>query len=312
MAYGKARARRAYRQPELPLSTCRRVGRVGGEPVPTPAPSVPQIFGIVNVTRDSFSDGGLAFEPQRAIERALFLMNQGAHAIDLGAASSHPDAENVAPAEEIRRLQPVLPPLLQRGIPVSLDSYAPEVQAWGAGQGVSYLNDIHGFPDAATYPLLSRFAGRLIVMHSIQASGKATRVATDPREMVRRITDFFSERVRALVAAGVARERLILDPGMGFFLGTDPEASLAVLRALPELRATFRLPLLVSVSRKSFIGALTGKEPKERGAGTLAAELFATEQGVDFIRTHDVGALRDALRVWRAAGGTHGALPGQP
>jgi dihydropteroate synthase type 2 len=125
-------------------------------------------------------------------------------------------------------------------------------------------------------------------------------VATDPATLVPRIEAFLAERAGALVAAGVARERIVVDPGMGFFLGSNPEASLAVLRALPRLRERVGLPLLVSVSRKSFLGALTGRDSGERGPATLAAELYAAAHGADYLRTHDVRQLRDALAVVHA------------
>ncbi len=161
------------------------------------------------------------------------------------------------------------------------------------------LNDIRGFPEPALYPKLARSDCRLLVMHSVQR-GPATRARTDAASVWDGIDRFFRERLAALEAAGVERGRLVLDPGMGFFLGDDPEPSLRVLRRLPVLRERFACALAVSVSRKSFLGALTGRDVAERGAATLAAELFAARQGVDWIRTHDVRALRDALAVWSA------------
>ena len=257
-------------------------------------------FGIVNVTRDSFSDGGRYLEPARAIEQARLLHRCGAAVIDLGACSSHPDSEQVSPAEEIRRLAPVIPTLLSEGIAVCVDSHAPEVQLWAMDLGVQLLNDIHGFPNEELYPALRRYPGRLVVMHSVQTSGPAARTATAAADIMGRVRGFFSARIQELERGGVARERMILDPGMGFFLGTEADVSISVLRSLPQLKSDFGLPLLISVSRKSFVGALTGRSVSERGAGTLAAELFALDCGADYIRTHDVAALRDAYCVWRA------------
>lgn len=263
----------------------------------------PRIAGILNLTADSFSDGGRYLDPGRAIERAHELVAAGADAIDIGPASTRPGAQPVAPEEEIRRLAGVVPPLVRAGVPVSIDTFQPETQRWAMREEVAFLNDIQGFPHPQLYPDLARGACRLVVMHSVQRLGPATRVETDSDEVRRGIDAFFAARVAALEAAGVARERLVLDPGMGFFLGRHPEISLVVLRDLGRLRDRFALPVWVCVSRKSFLGQITGKEVPERGPATLAAELYAAERGVDWIRTHDVAALRDALVVRRALAG---------
>lgn len=267
---------------------------------------VPQTLGVVNLTEDSFSDGGQTLDPGKAVERALALVEDGADVIDLGPASSHPDAARVSPEEEIRRLAPVLDELKRQAVPISVDSFRQETQRYALQHGASYLNDIHGFPDPAFHAELARSQARLIVMHSIQQRGRATRVATLPEALPAAIDLYFEQRVQQLEEAGVARDRIILDPGMGFFLGDRPEPSLLVLRQLDELKRRHRLPLLVSVSRKSFLGAITGRAVEERGPATLAAELFAARQGVDYIRTHDVRALRDALRVSSALEGRRG------
>jgi dihydropteroate synthase type 2 len=263
------------------------------------------IFAIVNITDDSFSDGGRYLAPEAALAHARALAKH-ADVLDLGAASSNPDAKPVAPAVEIARLAPVVAALKEEGIAISVDSFAPEVQRWALAQGVDYLNDIQGFADVALYPELAHAAARLIVMHSVQDRGRATRVDVAPGEIVNRVTRFFEQRIAALTGAGIARERLILDPGMGFFLGTNPETSLAMLRSLGTVKSRFGLPLLVSVSRKSFIRALAGVAPAEAGPASLAAEIFAVHQGADHVRTHDPAALKAALSVWKALDG-----PGQ-
>lgn len=257
----------------------------------------PLILGIVNITADSFSDGGRFLAPDAALGHARALRDGGADIIDLGPAASNPDAQAVGATEEIRRLSAVAPSLIADGVPLSVDSFEPETQLWALGQGVAYLNDIHGFGEPAIYPQLARASARLIVMHSVQGRGLATRVDISPAEIMERVFTFFDARLAALTAAGIARERLILDPGMGFFLGTDPETSFTVLRRLPDLVARYRLPLLVSVSRKSFLRRLTGRAAGDSGPATLAAELCAASQGAAFLRTHDPAALRDALTV---------------
>ena len=261
------------------------------------AAHTPSIFGIVNITADSFSDGGKFLTAAAAAQHALKLAKDGADVIDLGAVASNPDAEAVAAAEEIRRLTPLVTVLHERKIKLSIDSFSSETQAWALEQNVAWLNDIQGFADDALYPALAESRARLVVMHNVVA-GKAQRVETDAHTIFDRLYAFFDQRVGVLMAAGVAPERIVLDPGMGYFLGKDPAVSLAVLKRLPEIKARYGLPLFVSVSRKSFIRALVKVEVDKAGPATLAAELFAAIQGADFIRTHDVAALKQALTVW--------------
>jgi dihydropteroate synthase type 2 len=251
----------------------------------------------VNLSDDSFSEGGRHPDPERAIAHALALARDGADAIDVGAAASNPRARAVAPDEEIGRLEPVVGALQRAGVSVSVDTFSPVVQRWALSRHVELLNDTRGFPDSSMYPHLARSQSRLVVMHAIQASGKADRTPGDATTIFHRVAAFFDERLTALDAAGVARERCILDPGMGLFLGTGAEPSIEMLRGIPALRARFALPVLVGISRKSVVGILSGRPVDERGAATLAAELYAVRRGVDWIRTHDVRALRDALAV---------------
>ena len=265
------------------------------------AHAAPTIFGIVNITEDSFSDGGRYLDAAAAIAHALSLAAAGAQILDLGAAASNVAAAPVTPEEEIRRLDPVVAALHEQGLVLSIDSFAPPVQRWALARSVEYLNDIQGFPDPAVYPELARSEARLVVMHAAQGRGPARRLDLSGAAVWRRIIDFFDERLAALEAAGIARDRLILDPGMGLFLSSRAEASVAVLAGLGRLKRRYGLPVLVSVSRKSFLRALTGREnAAELGAASLAAELCAARGGADFIRTHDPGALADALKVTAA------------
>ena len=194
---------------------------------------------------------------------------------------------------------PVLDALKADGIPVSLDSYQPATQAYALSRGVAYLNDIRGFPDAAFYPQLAKSSAKLVVMHSVQ-DGQADRREAPAGDIMDHIAAFFDARIAALTGAGIKRNRLVLDPGMGFFLGAAPETSLSVLARFDELRLRFDLPVLLSVSRKSFLRALTGRGPGDVGAATLAAELAAAAGGADFIRTHEPRPLRDGLAVLAA------------
>jgi dihydropteroate synthase type 2 len=261
-----------------------------------------KILGILNVTSDSFSDGGRYLEPGAAIFHAQAMAQSGADIIDIGAASSNPDAEPVAPKIEIARLAHLVPALKEKGLSLSIDSFASEVQRWALEEKVDYLNDIHGFPDATLYPALAKSDAKLIVMHMVQERGVAVRTDVPPAEIFDRVTRFFDARIKALTDAGIARERLILDPGMGQFVGTDTQNSLILLRRLPEIKARYGLPLLVSVSRKGFLRKLVNRPALEAGAASLAAELFAEANGAAYIRTHTPGALRDGLKILKAIG----------
>ena len=261
----------------------------------------PCLFGIVNITEDSFSDGGRYLDPSDAIAHARALVAAGAQVIELGAAASNVDAQPVSASEEIRRLDPVIAALAAEGTPISVDSFLLEVQRFALSKGVAFLNDIQGFPDPSVYRELAAASCRLVVMHAVQGRGRAQRVELPADQVWQRIRYFFAERVAALERSGIARDRLILDPGMGFFLSSRPEASLRVLTGLDHLKHDFGLPVLVSVSRKSFLRAITGRASAlEMGAATLAAEIYAAEMGADYIRTHDPGALGDALKVMAA------------
>jgi dihydropteroate synthase len=251
----------------------------------------------VNLSEDSFFAGGRHPDPERAIAHALELVRDSADAVDIGAAASNPRARAVAPAEEIRRLDPVVAALQRQGVQVSVDSFEPVVQRWALTRHVDLLNDTRGFPDSSIYPQLASSRSRLILMHAIQDTGKADRTPGDATTILDRVLGFFRQRLAALEAAGIARERCILDPGMGLFLGTGAAPSVAILRSLRTLRECFALPVLVGVSHKSVVGLLSGRAVDDRGPATLAAELYAVRQGVDWIRTHDVRALRDAIVV---------------
>ncbi|HLY46290.1 MAG TPA: dihydropteroate synthase [Stellaceae bacterium] len=272
--------------------------------MPSPLQS-PLIVGILNITADSFSDGGRFLESEAAIAQGRLLIAGGADIVELGAAASNVASEPVAPEEEIRRLDPVLNALAGGGAALSVDTLQPVVQRFALARGVDYLNDIQGFPDPALYPELAAARCRLVVMHAVQGAGRAQRRDLGAGEILRRIDEFFAERLARLEAAGIARERLVIDPGMGFFLSSRPEASLHALAGIARLKRRFGLPVMVSVSRKSFLAALTGRAaPGALGGATLAAELYAAAQGVDFIRTHDPAALRDGLAVTAALGAT--------
>lgn len=274
------------------------------QPPATPRPSEdPQIVAIVNVTEDSFSDGGRFLAPEAAIAHARALEADGADWLELGPASSHPDATLVPAAEQIGRLEPVVAVLGEGALPLSVDATLPEVLDWSLDAGVAMVNDVRGFPEPKTWERLASSRARVVVVHSLLGEERATRDAATPEEVLDHLDRFFETRLAELVRAGVAEDRLIVDPGMGFFLGTDPRSSIEVLRRIPALRERFGRPVFISVSRKSFLRAITGRPIDGIGAATLAAELVAAQSGADYLRTHDAGALRDALAVRQAIEG---------
>src|SRR3989338_1184927 len=265
----------------------------------------PQIVGVVNITADSFSDGGKFLDADAAIQHAEKLLEDGADILDLGAAASNPHAEHVPADREIERLRPCVSHLKARGARISIDTTKPEVQRWALGEGVEFLNDIRGFPDHSLYPELAASKAKLIVMHFISDLDKAVREPKEPKEVLDSIHSFFTARLKELRAAGIQDERIIIDPGMGFFLASNPEPSLTVLARLSELQKEYKLPLMIGVSRKSFLRNIQRSDSCDIQTRTLAAELYAAGQGVGYIRTHDVHALREGLLTIAAI---HGVL----
>ena len=270
-----------------------------------------KIVGILNITPDSFSDGGRFFsgdnlDVSKAVERALEMVEDGASIIDVGAESTHPDSRRVSAEEEIRVLQPVISELKTKGVKISVDTYKPEVIARALAWGVDMINDVTALKDPKSREILaSAAAGQagsdlpIVLMYSRNKDAHAEKSEWDHERIITEIKSFFYDKIEQCQAAGIQPQRLILDPGMGFFLGANPEPSLMVLKHLAEFKE-FGLPLYVSTSRKSFIGTVTGAEVGERGAGTLATEIWAAIQGVDYIRTHDVQALSDSIKILSA------------
>lgn len=268
-----------------------------------------RIFGILNITADSFSDGGRYLDPRLALEHANTLLASGADVLDIGPASSHPDSRPVAPEDQIERLRPIFAAKIDRKL-LSIDCTNIDVQRFAIRHGVGYINDIRGFSDPEIYSMLADSDTSLVVMHSISTSEIAQRIDIAPDEILARVYRFFDQRLEGLLASGIARGRIILDPGMGFFLGTNPQTSVEILRRLPEIRRRYELPILVSVSRKSFLQRIAGTAANTSQAATLAAEIYCVEQGVDFLRTHDPKPLLQGVAVWRAL--REGRVDGEP
>ncbi len=260
---------------------------------------MPQIVGIINLTEDSFSDGGRFVDPARAIERGEQLIADGADWLDLGAESSNPAGQAVPEDLQLLRLRPVIQHFVGAGARVAVDTHRAGVMAQVLGWGAGMINDITALADPAAAAIVARHDVPVVMMYSRTGSERADTVEHNDDGLITTIEKFFRDRMAMVGAHGVRAERMILDPGLGFFLGPTPTPSLDVLRALPRLRSLGR-PIYVSPSRKSFVGTIVGRPPAERGAGSLGAELWALHAGATYVRTHDVRAVADAWAVWRA------------
>jgi dihydropteroate synthase len=250
----------------------------------------PLVMGVLNVTPDSFSDGGRFLDPAAAIAQAQRLAVEGADILDIGAESSRPYGNAVAvPLDEERaRLAPILSAVVELGIPVSIDTMKATIAAWALESGAAIVNDVWGLqrdPDMAH--VVAGHEAPVIVMHN--------RDAADPRiDIVADVTAFFERSLVIAARAGIALERIVLDPGIGF--GKTPEQSLTCIARLDAWRG-FGLPLLVGASRKRFIHSIVPSEPADRLGGSLAAHLLAIENGAAIIRVHDVAPTVQALAV---------------
>ncbi|AMA57207.1 dihydropteroate synthase [Bradyrhizobium sp. CCGE-LA001] len=254
---------------------------------------VPAVMGVLNVTPDSFSDGGRFIAPEQALARARAMVADGVDIIDIGAESTRPytGAQPVTAADELARLKPVLAGVVALSVPVSIDSMKAEVAAFALDQGVAVVNDVWGLQrDAAMAPLVAARGVPVIVMHNRDTADPSIDIVTDMKT-------FFLRSLDIAAKAGIAREKIVLDPGIGF--GKTAEQSMIALARLRELDM-FGLPILVGASRKRFIASVSPSEPKERLAGSLAAHLIAAQRGARIIRTHDVAETLQALRVAHA------------
>ena len=257
----------------------------------------PMVMGVLNVTPDSFSDGGRFIDPAAATAQAKAMIDQGADVIDIGAESTRPGSERVSPDEQIRRLDPILPDLCRHGGPVSIDTTSAQVASFALDAGAVIVNDVSaGRDDPDLLGLVAERNAAIVLMHMLGAPKSMQR---DPHydDVVTEVRDFLAARLDAATAAGIARDRCIIDPGIGF--GKTLAHNLALLShtsALCEVGA----PVLIGPSRKRFIGEITGvTDPADRLGGTLAALCAAYANGASIFRVHDVGPARQALDVLR-------------
>jgi dihydropteroate synthase len=253
----------------------------------------PLVMGILNVTPDSFSDGGAFLSPDGAVAHAEQMVAEGADIIDIGAESTRPNAVAVSAAEELRRLEPVLPAVVRLGCPVSIDTMKAAVAAWALDSGAAIVNDVWGLqrdPDMAE--VVARHRVPVIVMHN--------RDAADPRiDIMADIAAFFERSLAIAARAGIRRDSIVLDPGIGF--GKTQEQSITAIARVDRL-TTFGLPLLVGASRKRFVNSVTPSPPDRRLGGSIAAHILAVERGATLVRVHDVAATVQAMRVMAVIG----------
>jgi len=258
----------------------------------------PVIMGIINVTPDSFSDGGDFFEARRAIDHGLGMLEQGADILDVGGESTRPGADPVSPDEEIGRVLPVIEALTAAGATVSIDTRHASVMRAALAAGAGIINDVTaltGDPDSLAAAAESD--APVVLMH-MRGEPRTMQTAPDYDDAPLDVCDHLAGRIEACVAAGIARDRITVDPGIGF--GKTVEHNTEILRKLAVFHG-LGCPLLIGVSRKSFIGALSrGERAKDRLGGSLAAGLAALSQGAQILRVHDVAETRQAMAVWRA------------
>ena len=255
----------------------------------------PLVMGILNITPDSFSDGGQFIDPANAIAHAGEMVKQGADILDIGAESTRPygGAAPVSEDDELSRLAPVLPAIVKLGLPVSIDTIKESVAVWALDRGATIVNDVWGLQrDPEMAKLVAARGVPVIVMHNRESSDASLDIIAD-------VVAFFTRSLEIAARAGIAREKIVLDPGIGF--GKTPKQSILCLARLSIFRR-FGLPLLVGASRKRFINSVTPSEPDERIGGSIASHLLAVENGAAIVRAHDVKETVQALRVASAIG----------
>jgi dihydropteroate synthase len=256
----------------------------------------PLVMGVVNVTPDSFYDGGRYAAASAAVEHARRLAAEGADLLDVGGESTRPGSTGVDAEEELRRVLPVLDSVIALGVPVSVDTTKPEVMRSAIEHGAAMINDVTALAAPGALETLARSEAGVCLMH-MQGEPRTMQANPSYRDVVGEVGAFLAERAAACVAAGVAPDRIVIDPGFGF--GKTPEHNLELLRRLDRI-AALGYPVLAGWSRKSTLGRITGRPAEERLAASLAAALIAVQRGARIVRVHDVAATRDALAVLAA------------
>ena len=273
--------------------------------------SVPRVMGILNVTPDSFSDGGRFVVPDDALVQAERMIAEGADILDIGGESTRPGAAAVSLDEEMARVLPLIERIAAEfDVPVSIDTSKPELMRAAVAAGAAMINDVSALRAPGAVAVVAALGVPVCLMH-MQGEPRSMQAAPQYDDVLADVIRFLADRVTVCVAAGIARERLLIDPGFGF--GKTLQHNLALLRGLGQFRQ-LGLPILVGISRKSMLGAITGKPVGERQTASVAAALMAVERGARVVRVHDVAATVDALRLWRAVTdqGWHASNVGSP
>ena len=257
-----------------------------------------RVMGIVNVTPDSFSDGGAHDSTEAAIAHALKLVEEGADILDIGGESTRPGADEVGVEEELTRVVPVIEALVARvEVPISIDTYKPEVMRAAVAAGAGMINDVYALRQPGALDAAAESGAAVVLMHML---GEPRSMQADPRydDVVGEVHRFLAERIFACEMAGIDKRRLVVDPGFGF--GKTPSHNLELLARLQRF-TELGVPVLAGLSRKKTIGELTGRDvPAERVHGSVAAHVIAAQNGARIVRVHDVAATVDALKVWEA------------
>lgn len=252
-------------------------------------------MGILNVTPDSFSDGTGELSIERAVERAHRMVEDGADMIDIGGESTRPGADPVPLAEELDRVLPVIEALHALNVPLSVDTFKPAVMRGVLQAGADMINDIRALQEPEALEAVAGTACGLCIMH-MQGNPQTMQLAPQYEDVVHEVKAFLEDRISTLTQAGIAPNRVVLDPGFGF--GKTPGQNYTMLRRLREMRVG-DYPWLLGVSRKSMLGHVVGRAPRERVAASLAAALYGIEMGGHILRVHDVAETVDAVKVWR-------------
>jgi dihydropteroate synthase len=256
----------------------------------------PLVMGIVNVTPDSFSDGGQHLQRDIALAHAQQLIAEGADIIDIGGESTRPGAQPVSVQEELDRVLPVIEGLRGAPVPISIDTCKPEVMQAAIAAGAQMVNDINALQDAAAMNVVAAGNVAVCLMHK-QGNPQTMQQQPHYQNVVAEVSAFLRERIAAPQAAGIRRDRIVIDPGFGF--GKTLAHNLSLLRELKQLTG-LGVPLMAGLSRKSMLGAITGQDVEHRVHASVAAALLAVQRGTNIVRVHDVRATVDALKVWNA------------
>jgi dihydropteroate synthase len=259
----------------------------------------PLVMGIVNVTPDSFSDGGKFLDKRAAIMHARRMVEDGADILDIGGESTRPGAKAASLSEELDRVLPIIEALSSEGIPLSIDTQKPEVMSAALTAGASMINDVNALQAPGALHVLASSNAGVCLMHK-QGEPETMQEQPHYHDIVSEVREFLADRAAAVMATGVKAERIVLDPGFGF--GKTVPHNLALLRNLYHF-LELGFPVLAGLSRKSTLGAITGRDVEERQAASIAAALIAAQKGAKILRVHDVRETVDALKIWEAVGG---------